>query len=335
MSDQESSTGSTEQSSNAGPMSTADALAKLGIAADAINVGGFVKTAGATESADDTADEPAPAVEPAQTAPEAEAADAEPEDPTVFAIKARAHRQAQREREAAKVEAAQMRAQAQRELQEAQEMRAQYTPIKDASALMREKPIEALKRMGMNPRDVLDGLVGEVAPDPMRDHARALAELKAQIESQKAEVEAWKEQQSTARQQAAYNDAVRQVDETTSNAEEFPILSKLMKGPLRATTIQALAAIEAEYTDESGPPKLSLVAKLLEKQYGEVYSTHERTELSPAAPGKASQGKPRPVAASRLTARESAPEDFSKLPPKEQKKRMEAVALQAFEKFTK
>ncbi len=233
----------------------------------------------ALELAESLMGESEPAEKPAPSAPAkkvelAAAVEAEatpPEEENRIAVVMRAKKQAQRVREEAESKANAMLADLEARTKRLDERERAFV------GRLREKPIDALREAGIDPREFFERAVDDPKQlDPV-------AQLKHEMNTIRAELKAERDRADQSARQAAerqrgegLNNAKRQfVNETLSSEGKFPTLQAFFSDNPERLASEALAVVN-EYAKRGGDPNdisNNDIAEFLEKREAERYTS--------------------------------------------------------------
>lgn len=183
-------------------------------------------------------------------------ADAKKEDPTKLAVVLRARQHAQRVREAGEAEARAIREQAQRELEEARRMKAELEPYQRAAAAFRKNPQEGIRELtratSLPTREIVDGLVQEGAPDPVRDMQRQLQEALQEISALKGGLKERDEHTKRAEAQRHVQQETTQfLSHVAGDGEKYKLLNAVYEDDVPAL-LERANRVQAEYFQRTG-----------------------------------------------------------------------------------
>lgn len=223
--------------------------------------------------------------------------DSPPEEENKLAVVLRAKKQAQRIREESTAQAEAR----QRELDERQ--RKLEERERSIVGKLREKPVDALRELGIDPRDFFERAVEDPKQlDPM-------AQLKADIQAMRQELQrrderdAQRERQAQEQARTGGLEAAKRefVSGVFGSAEKYPVLNAMYAGQAGKLANEALALVK-EFTERGGDPNDVTdhdIAAFLEKRERDSYISN-RDKLEQVLSGGSA-----PAAAVSLTNKDS------------------------------
>lgn len=218
-----------------------------------------------------------------------------PKNENRLAVELRARQNAQRTREAAEAEARAIVEQARRERAEAERMRQEYEPYRRAAEAFQKDPqmgIRELAAVTRRPtRELVDGLLVEGAPDPVRDLGREVESMKAENRALKEQLQQWQQQQAQERQATHAQSLTREFLSTVAAgaADKYPLLNSVYEDDV-PTLIAKANQVHREYFERTG--KYATWDDLAE--YLESLEQSKASKYTSATSRQAAGAKPRP-----------------------------------------
>lgn len=197
--------------------------------------------------------------------PSADAASFEEEVPEKVSAIIRAREKAQRIRREAEAQ----RLELQRERDRLETRRRELERFERAAQA--KSPAEALRAMGLEPRQVLEDTALEGTPE------HELRQMRARLEAQERQWEEYQRSQQQAAQRAAVADAETQFTKIAADEERFPFLAARAQLHPALVMRQAYALQEAYHAKTGQIPTLEMIADGLDHLERESYrAIHER-----------------------------------------------------------
>lgn len=317
---------STETTETATPVNARAAAAEA--ARKALIEAGAIEDETATPAVEETTEE-APAEKPKrgpdgkflkpgadEGAPAEKPATEKPKDENRIAVELRARQRAQRVREEAEAEARQIRDQAVKDRAEAERMRAEYEPYKRAAEAFQKDPQAGIRELAAvtrrPPRELVDGLLTEGAPDPVRDLQRKIEAMEADNRRLLETIEREKEERQRAHVTQTTSAMTRDFLATVAaGAENYPFLNSVYEDDVHTLVANASKA-HREYMERTGKSaswdELAEYLEDVEREKAERYSkvTNREVRGGKTQPGGRANGHS-PITAATSSRRASGP----------------------------